>query len=57
MQTVDLTPAWREILPALLALLEMPHTRQSALDELARMAGAADRYIALAKANRITAEA
>jgi len=37
--------------------LEMPHTRQSALDELARMAGAADRYIALAKANRITAEA
>jgi hypothetical protein len=57
MQTVDLTPTWREILPALLALLEMPHTRQSALDELARMAGAADRYIALVKADRITAEA
>jgi hypothetical protein len=55
--TIDLTPAWREILPALLSLLEMPETRQDALDELARMAGAADRYIALVKANRIKAEA
>ena len=56
-QYVDITPMWREILPALLALLEMPHTRQTALDELSRMAGAADRYIALVKADRIKAEA
>jgi hypothetical protein len=27
---VDLTPTWREILPALLALLEMPETRAEA---------------------------
>jgi hypothetical protein len=55
--TVDLTPTWREILPALLALLEMPETRQDALDELAKMAGAADRYISLVKADRIKAAA
>jgi len=56
-QTVDLTPMWREILPALLALLENPNTHQVALDELSKMAGAADRYIALVKADRIKAEA
>jgi hypothetical protein len=54
---VDLTPMWREILPALLALLENANTRQTALDELSKMAGAADRYIALVKADRIKAEA
>jgi hypothetical protein len=54
-ETVDLTPTWRGILPALLALLEMPETRQDALDELSKMAGAADRYIALVKADRIKA--
>jgi hypothetical protein len=57
MQTIDITPAWREILPALISLLEMPHTRQTALDELSKMAGAADRYISLVKADRIKAEA
>ncbi len=57
MQTIDLTPTWREILPALLALLEMPETRQDALDELAKMAGAADRYVSLARAGRIKAAA
>lgn len=57
MQTIDLTPTWRDILPALLALLEMPETRQDALDELAKMAGAADRYISLVKADRIKAAA
>jgi hypothetical protein len=56
MQTVDLTPTWREILPALLVLLEMPETRQDALDELSKMAGAADRYVQLARANRIAPE-
>ena len=54
-ETVDLTPTWRGILPALLALLEMPETRQDALDELSKMAGAADRYISLVKADRIKA--
>ena len=44
MQTVDLTPTWRGILPALPALVENPITRQDGLDELARMANAADKY-------------
>ena len=44
MQTVDLTPNWRGILPALLALLENPATQRDALDELAKMANLADRY-------------
>lgn len=47
MQTIDLTPTWREILPALIALLEMPETRQAALDELTRMARLADQQMAL----------
>jgi hypothetical protein len=55
-QYVDMTPTWREILPAILAIYE-DGDRQTALDELAKMAGAADRYIALAKAGRIKAEA
>jgi hypothetical protein len=54
-KTIDLTPTWVQVLPALLALLEMPETRQDALDELSKMAGAADRYIALVKADRIKA--
>jgi len=52
MQTVkyvDLTPTWSEILPALLALLTMPQTREDALMELSRMAKLADRQVALAK--------
>ena len=42
--TIDLTPTWREVLPALLALVENPITRQDGLDELVRMANAADKY-------------
>ena len=57
MQTIDITPMWREILPALISLLENPTTHEVALEELQRMAGAADRYIALVKADRIKAEA
>jgi hypothetical protein len=56
-QYVDMTPTWREILPALIALLDNPQTQQTALDELTKMAGAADRYISLVKADRIKAEA
>lgn len=48
-KTVDLTPTWREILPALLALLEMGETRQVALDELSRMAQAADSWNEMAR--------
>ena len=44
MQTVDLTPTWRQILPALLALVENPATQRDALDELTKMANLADRY-------------
>jgi hypothetical protein len=44
METIDLTPTWRGILPALLALMENPATQQDALDELAKMATLADRY-------------
>ena len=43
-KTIDLTPTWRGILPALLALLENPATQRDALDELSKMALAADRY-------------
>lgn len=43
-KTVDLTPTWRDLLPALLALVEMDGTRQVALDELSRMAMAADQW-------------
>ena len=43
-KTIDLTPTWRGILPALLALLENPDTQRDALDELSKMALAADRY-------------
>ena len=41
---IDLTPTWRGVLPALLALVENPITRQDGLDELVRMANAADKY-------------
>jgi hypothetical protein len=43
-KTIDLTPTWRGVLPALLALVENPITRQDGLDELVRMANAADKY-------------
>ena len=43
-ETIDLTPTWRGILPALLALLENPTTHRDALDELTKMAALADRY-------------
>ena len=53
MQTVDLTPTWREILPAVIVMLENPKTKRDALDELTRMAGAADRYVELWNSGRI----
>lgn len=47
---VDLTPMWREILPALLALLQNPVTRADALMELSKMARLADERVAQLKA-------
>lgn len=49
--TIDITPTWREILPALIALVDQPQTRQFALDELTRMAHLADKQVAWVKAN------
>jgi len=46
-KTVDLTPTWQGILPALLDLLKSdnPKSRQLAESELRRMAGLADGYV------------
>ena len=44
-KTIDLTPTWREILPALLAIFESGD-RQTAIDELGRMASLADKHVA-----------
>jgi len=49
-QYIDITPTWSEILPALLALLTMPQTREDAISELSRMAKLADRQVAMIKA-------
>ena len=49
-ETIDIPPTWSEILPALLALLTMPQTREDALSELSRMAKLADRQVAMIKA-------
>jgi len=52
-QTVDITPTWQGILPALLTLLESKnHTaREVALAEMERMAVLADRWVHLCKEN------
>jgi hypothetical protein len=47
-QTIDLTPTWRGILPALLAIYESGD-RQTAIDEMVRMANLADKYVAFVK--------
>jgi hypothetical protein len=46
-KTVDLTPTWQGILPALLALYqsEFHKNREIAESELRRMAGLADGYV------------
>ena len=50
-KTVDLTPTWQGILPALLDLLKSdnPKSRQLAESELRRMAGLADGFIEAAR--------
>lgn len=49
MKTIDMTPTWVGILPAILALLDQPRTRKTAEAELLRMAKAADAWNAHAK--------
>lgn len=53
-QTIDMTPTWAEILPALLAALTdgTPEGQGIARTELARMATIADSYVAAQKALR-----
>ena len=57
-KTVDLTPTWQGILPALLNLLQSdnPKSRQLAEGELRRMAGLADGYIESLKAGLTSAQ-
>ena len=57
-QTVDLTPTWQGILPALLNLLQSdnPKSRQLAESELRRMAGLAEGYIESLKAGLTSEE-
>lgn len=49
---IDLTPTWEAILPTLLLVYTdaTPQGRAGALEELTRMARAADAYVALQKA-------
>ena len=54
METIDLTPTWAAVLPALLAVIEdgTDEGRKMAREELARMAQAADKYNELMKATK-----
>lgn len=51
-KTVDLTPSWSGLLPLLLAMLDTPQTRDTALDELLKMARVADAHVALSKGTK-----
>lgn len=53
-ETIDITPSWRGILPLLVALIENSNEegRATALEELGRMAAAADAYNELVEAKR-----
>jgi hypothetical protein len=44
MKTIDVTPTWTAILPILLEFLKTPQNRESAVQELRRMADAADKW-------------
>ena len=57
-KTVDLTPTWQGILPALLDLVRSDNykTREIAERELRRMAGLADGYVEIQKAGLTYAE-
>lgn len=53
MHTVDITPTWSGLLPAMLAAYEngKPETRRAMFEELSRMARAADAHVASVKAS------
>jgi len=52
-KTIDLTPTWSDILPAMLAVIQNPDAPQESrtvmFEELGRMAKLADRYVAFQK--------
>lgn len=54
METIDLTPTWAAVLPILLAAVEdgTAEGRKIAREELARMAGLADKYVELMKTTK-----
>jgi hypothetical protein len=55
MHTIDMTPTWEEILPALIRLYAEAETieaQQTAYEELTRMARLADKQVAQVKALR-----
>jgi hypothetical protein len=54
-QTIDLTPTWQGILPALLAIFEHGD-RKTALEELLKMAKIADHHISLINEGKIHAD-
>jgi hypothetical protein len=53
MHTVDLTPTWSDVLPAILAVIQNPDAPQESrtmmFEELGRMAKVADRYVTFQK--------
>ena len=51
MKVIDLTPTWSALLPAFIAVLEQgtPNGKQMVIEELRRMASAADRLNEIAK--------
>ena len=55
-KTIDLTPTWTEILPALLAIWDKSKGGKNiAMGELMKMARSADLYNEMVKADRIKA--
>lgn len=51
-KTIDITPTWRALAPLLVALAENPNTQHIALEEIAKMAEAADLWNAHCKGNK-----
>ena len=43
--TIDLTPSWSMVLPALIALLDVPESRDFAISEFRKMATLADKHV------------
>jgi hypothetical protein len=56
METIDMTPTWKSLLPAMLAVLKNGsfESKRDILSELQRMAHAADLYVAAEKERNLT---